>query len=847
MAAAAAELEKDRLQSQIGHEMRTALNSVLSLTRFALRSSDWDEVRGYLKGIDRAGHGMVDSLARLLGATEAEPVKERVSSKPCDLGAVFERVMGSTIPLIAERSIDLSCSRDPSSPERLACDAGKLERVLEHLVSNAIARVQVGQVELHVREVKRMGERHLLFCVHRTVGNPAEGLETHPTDRRGEGVVAERGDVEEADASQAVLTRLIEAMGGNLRPERRSATAAEVCFTLPLTTAEGLTEPAANGQPAERPAQSAPQRGKTSKPVLVAEDNPVNQHIAEELLERMGLESRFTANGREALEMLQSDPTLFGLVLMDMRMPVMDGYDCTRTIRQDPRLAHLPVVAMTAHALNGDRERCLAAGANDYVSKPIDQTQFVRTVRRWLRMEPESSTQNLVEREALGDGVERREAAASPVLDIEAGLAWTDGDQQLYAQLAVDFIRSYNDKLKLLEPETLDLHVNEIQTLAHTLKSSAAILGAAGLREQATLLDAEFKETRRQSPATVAELSRQLKAVIEALRTYLEHASEEREEPAVVERADSALVQQARDQITAKGRVLVVDDERINQKLLAEVLSEENELLLADDGEQAIQLAHKTPQPDLILLDIVMPGIDGYEVCRRLKQDPETETIPIVFISGNISNEDERRGLQLGAIDYIRKPFNSLVVKARVRNHVAFKRQADMLEQLSLVDGLTGIANRRRLDEYVTQAWHNAMRNGSLVALMMMDIDYFKRYNDHYGHGAGDECLRQVAQALDKLCWRKTELVARYGGEEFAWVLLDTGLEEAMALAEKVLGTIRSLAIPHEKGTAEGVITMSIGVAATAPTPERRLEDFINTADQHLYEAKERGRARVVG
>ena len=135
-----------------------------------------------------------------------------------------------------------------------------------------------------------------------------------------------------------------------------------------------------------------------------------------------------------------------------------------------------------------------------------------------------------------------------------------------------------------------------------------------------------------------------IKAVIDSLRAYLEQSSAERDEEAGSRGAEAELVQQAWDQISAKGRVLVVDDERINQKLLTEVLSEENELLLADDGEEAIRLAHKTPQPDLILLDIVMPGIDGYEVCRRLKQDPETETIPVVFISGNISNEDERRG-----------------------------------------------------------------------------------------------------------------------------------------------------------------------------------------------------------
>ena len=431
------------------------------------------------------------------------------------------------------------------------------------------------------------------------------------------------------------------------------------------------------------------------------------------------------------------------------------------------------------------------------------------------------------------------------VLDIQSGLVWTGGDKRLYAQLATEFVRSYNDKLELLAPKVADRYPEEIYALAHMLKSSAVILGANRLHNIATRLDADIQASGRPEPQALAELAGELKTVIAALRAHVDEAS-----PSAT--GEFETVQDTRkapppNQVSGRGRVMIVDDERVNQELLKESLANEHDLLVVDNGIQAIEIARKAPPPDLIFLDIVMPGMDGYEVCRRLKDDPTTKSIPIVFISGKNSDEDERQGLQLGAIDYIRKPFNAHIVRARARNHLALKRQADMLENLSQVDGLTGIANRRRLDAHLEHAWNLSMRRGTRIALLMMDIDLFKPYNDYYGHAAGDICLRQVAKALDKLCRRKTDLIARYGGEEFAWIIPDTDRQEAVAVAAKVLEGVRDLRIPHERGTASGIISMSIGVAATVPTPGKRLEEFMETADRRLYQAKQSGRDRVVG
>ena len=194
----------------------------------------------------------------------------------------------------------------------------------------------------------------------------------------------------------------------------------------------------------------------------------------------------------------------------------------------------------------------------------------------------------------------------------------------------------------------------------------------------------------------------------------------------------------------SKGRILIVDDEVINIKVLVATLTE-YETVIAKTGEQAISKIQSSIPPDLILLDINMPGIDGYEVCRIIKNNPASSSIPVIFITVQSSIEDETKGLEMGAVDYISKPFSPAIVRARVANHIELKQQRDLLEKLNVTDPLTKIANRRRMDEYLLTSFAQAKRSKSDMSLLMVDIDNFKPLNDLAGHGYGDECLYQVA------------------------------------------------------------------------------------------------------
>ncbi|WP_261985192.1 diguanylate cyclase [Pseudomonas arsenicoxydans] len=291
-------------------------------------------------------------------------------------------------------------------------------------------------------------------------------------------------------------------------------------------------------------------------------------------------------------------------------------------------------------------------------------------------------------------------------------------------------------------------------------------------------------------------------------------------------------------------KLLIVDDQPTNIRVLHELFRQDCDVFMATSGEQAISVC-QIQLPDLILLDVVMEGMDGHEVCRRLKADPATQGIPIIFITAQQQESDEVLGLELGAVDFISKPINTTIVRARVRTHLTLKLQSDLLRSMALMDGLTGVANRRKFNEDILADWRQCFREQKPLSLILVDVDYFKRYNDRYGHQAGDDCLKSVAQTLSETVRRPYDLVARYGGEEFACVLPNTVLSGAVEIAERMQESVRTLGIEHSASDVDRVLTISLGVATLTPTGELGFEALIEAADKQLYEAKNAGRARV--
>lgn len=291
-----------------------------------------------------------------------------------------------------------------------------------------------------------------------------------------------------------------------------------------------------------------------------------------------------------------------------------------------------------------------------------------------------------------------------------------------------------------------------------------------------------------------------------------------------------------------KPTILVVDDMTTTLLLLHDLLKDTYEVKIAKSGTKALEILESPNDIDLILLDIEMPDMNGYDVCKRIKNNETIKNIPIIFITGRTSQEDEEYGLNLGAIDYITKPFNKAIVKLRIKNYLNLKIKNDMLEKLSMYDGLTNIRNRRFFDETFEKTFSEIKRDKKSLAVLMIDIDFFKPYNDNYGHGQGDETLRKVAKALEKTIKRASDFVARYGGEEFVILLKDIKKDGVEAVANNLLNAVRELKITHEFSKIENYVTISIGASFYNSNSDVTKLELLLKADETLYNVKNSGR-----
>ena len=295
-----------------------------------------------------------------------------------------------------------------------------------------------------------------------------------------------------------------------------------------------------------------------------------------------------------------------------------------------------------------------------------------------------------------------------------------------------------------------------------------------------------------------------------------------------------------------RAKILIVDDNKQNIEMLMALFREEYKIAAAINAKRGMKIARSDSQPDIILSDILMPEVDGYQFCAELKEDPKTKQIPIIFVTAVSEIMDENRGFALGAVDYITKPFHPPMVKARVKLHLDLKRKQELLEKFAFIDALTEIPNRRRFDETLDKEWHRAMRFKTSLSLIMLDIDHFKSFNDTYGHGHGDDCLKRVAKAMERSLRRSSDFVARYGGEEFAVILPSTTEPEACAMAKLIQDAIKALEIQHSGSPVTSQVTLSMGIATVVPDGHQSPDDLITEADSQLYMAKRSGRNTIM-
>ncbi len=697
---------KSAFLANMSHEIRTPLNAIIGLTELQLSYNHLNPVQQQRQQhILTSAKLLLSIINDVLDYSKIEAKGLQIEYTSFELASIIQHLTLLFEHSCQQKGLDLQFSIDEQLPAKLIGDPLRITQVLTNLLSNAIKFTQAGKVELNIHAMHQTDAQvQLCFSVRDT----GIGLSAAQQAQLFQAFVQADTSITRkyggTGLGLSISQRLIELMHGSpIRVESELGQGSQFSFELILTidqTAPLQTQVSTEApMTVEAPITFQPLQGCR---ILLVEDNPINQVVAKALLSRMELSVTVVSDGEQAVEMMKSSD--FDLILMDIQMPILDGYQATQQIRQFN--TDIPIIALTAAAMVEDKQKAIASGMNDHLSKPINIVKLQSILAHYLI-----------------DGREVNSSSSSP-------------------------------KLISTEPNRL-------------------------------------QETNKMAT------------------------------------------------------VLIVDDMPTNVKVLANGLKNEYHIQVASNGAKAIEIARSSTPPDLILLDIIMPDMDGYEVCRRLKNDAHTSSIPIIFVSALGEALDEEKGLNLGAVDYISKPFHLPIVRARLRNHMTLKRKTDLLEDMSHMDGLTHVANRRQFDETFEKEAKRCQRDGHYLGIIMIDIDYFKLFNDNYGHGKGDECLVKVAGALNNQIRRTNDLFARYGGEEFVVILPNTPPKEVAAIAEKLRSAVDQLMLKHEYSPVTDHVTISLGGASELIESHQQALDLLSKADKALYMAKEQGRNRV--
>lgn len=425
-------------------------------------------------------------------------------------------------------------------------------------------------------------------------------------------------------------------------------------------------------------------------------------------------------------------------------------------------------------------------------------------------------------------------------LDLSDALQRLNDKRYVLGRLFKTFSSRYQNVRVEFDQPLAEQRWGDLKDKVHQLKGASSNLSLVTLATLTRTIEAELKQDSPDSEVVgsmLDSLHSLLDEVLARIETVLAAATTKKQPTSVPPYA-------ALEVSSNRPKVLVVDDVPENVEVLQTILQDEYRVLTATNGPKGLEIA-AAELPDLVLLDVTMSEMNGYEVCRALHSQFATENTPVIFVTSLEESQDEAKGFEVGGVDYITKPVNPIVVKARVGTHIKLKRQADALRRLSSLDGLTGIANRRRFDELLGINWSRCSRSGGPLALVILDVDFFKQYNDTYGHQMGDECLRAIAGVLTSHTNRIDDLAARYGGEEFVCLLPHTPVEGALKVTKSILSSISQLGLPHRASKVSDMVTASAGVAVAEHFRGESSQGLLKRADLALYWAKSNGRNQV--
>ncbi len=589
--------------------------------------------------------------------------------------------------------------------------------------------------------------------------------------------------------------------------------------------------------------------------ILVIEDDHLNLKLCRSILEMEGFNIIAAIKAEEGLKLAREHHP--DLILMDIQLPGMDGLTATKIIKRDPQLKDIPVVALTAHAMDGDDHKAYAAGCSGYITKPIEVRSFTESIRQWLKDKATASdhpdTTTAICQKASGSNRYRKNIL---IVDDEllnrkllSGMLAAEPYDLTTAANGREALARINEQLPdiilldIMMPEMDGYEVTEILKNNPETHNIPIILITALADYQSKIkgLEAGADEFLNK-PVQAEELLTRIQSLLRMKEYHDRLSSKANTEASFINKVDISNAKNQPQEV-----VLLVEDSPEERALFTAHLAEQPyRLLIAANGKEALALV-EGERVDCLLIDIMLPDMDGFTICKKIQEDEAYRHIQTVGITSAEDLSLKIRGIEAGFDDYLIKPVNFTELKVRIKALLKKKAYIDQLKnkyhavfQQAISDSLTGLYNNAYCKHFLKIDIQKAERQGYPISLIMADLDNFKQVNDKYGHITGDLVLKEIATILTKTI-RLTDVAARYGGEEFALILPYTDPDDAIILADRILSAVRSHSFTVKETALDLKLTTSLGIA-TYPDHAASVTELFELADQALYKAKEQGK-----